>query len=113
MHSVYRLMLNFSSQNFVGREILTRFRCLGCLVDEYGPKFELAQTRITAPDTRGADDIRGAQDFFLALPNESLVLSLIVGAQLSLLVLEEDELLQLDISSIVGDLSMQGEECDR
>ena len=71
--------------------------------------------RVTTPNIRGADDIRGAQGFLLtlALPNESLVLSLIVGAQLTLLVLEEDELLRLDISSIVGDLSMQDKERDR
>ncbi|KAA1469267.1 hypothetical protein DENSPDRAFT_595198 [Dentipellis sp. KUC8613] len=81
-------------------------------VNQDGPELQLAQPRITCTHTRAADDIRGAQNFLLALPNQSLVLPLIVRAQLPLLVLELDKLLQLDMRGIVRDLLMQRQERD-
>lgn len=90
----------------------TRFGGLGRLVDQDGPKLELAQSRIASPDTGAADDVRGAENLLLARADEGLVLSLVVRAQLALLVLELDELLQLEVHGVIRDLLVERQEGD-
>lgn len=91
---------------------LTWLGSLSSLINQYSPEPQLAQPRVTRSDASTADHVRGGQDFLLALPDQGLVFSLIIAAQLSLFVLELDQLLQLNVHSAVGNLLMQGEETD-
>jgi hypothetical protein len=95
-----------------GDVVLTRFRSLGCLVDEDRPELELCQSGIARSDTRNADDVRGIENVPLAPPDERLVLSLVALTQFSLIVAQLNELLQFGMGIGIGDLIVQRQERD-
>ena len=85
---------------------------MGCLINQYRSELELAQSRVTRTNASATYNIRSIQDLLLALANKSLVLPLVIAAQLALLRLEHDQLLQLDVSRAVRDLLVQSQERD-
>jgi hypothetical protein len=89
---------------------LTWLRSLGCFIDQYRPKLELCQPRITASDTSSANDIGSIEDVTLRIPDEIPVPSLILRTQLALLGLELDEFLQITMRRCAGDLIVQRQE---
>jgi hypothetical protein len=52
---------------------------LRSLVDQHRPELEFVETRITSTHASAADNIRSTQNFLLALPDQRLVLPLIVA----------------------------------
>jgi hypothetical protein len=86
---------------------------LSSLVDQHRPKLELGEPRITATNTSCADDVRIAQNLLLHRPRQRLELPLIRARQLSLLLFELNEFLELGMSVGVGDLGVEGEEGNR
>jgi len=90
----------------------TWFSSLSSFIDQDRPKLQLGQPRITSTYTSAANNICGTQNLLLALPYQRLVLPLIIAAQLSLLVLEHDQLLQLHMGGAVRNLLVECQESD-
>ena len=91
----------------------TRFSRLRRLIDQHRPKLELGQPRIPRAHTRTTNHIRHAQNLLLAQPTQRLILALVVRAQLPLLVLELNQLLQLNVRRAVRHLLVQRQKRDR
>jgi hypothetical protein len=89
---------------------LTWLGCLGRFIDQYCPKLELCQPRITASNTSSANDIRSIENIPFRIPNEIPVPSLILCTQFALLGLELDEFLQIPMRRCAGDLIVQRQE---
>jgi hypothetical protein len=92
--------------------MLTRFSGLCGFVNQDGLEFQFAEPGVSRADTSAANDLRCQQNLLLALSDEALILPLIVRAQLSLLVLKLDKLLEFDVRGVVCDLVMKRQECD-
>lgn len=82
---------------------------MGRLVDQHGAELELGEPGISASHAGAANDVRVPEDLALARPGERLELALVAAAQLSLLRLELDELLELRVRVAVGDLRVERE----
>lgn len=82
------------------------------LVDQYRPKLQLAQPRVSRAHASATDHISSSKDLLFAVANQGLVLSLVGLTQLSLLVLELDKFLQLDMAGVVGNLAVEAEKRD-
>jgi len=86
---------------------------LSSLVDKDRPKLELAQPRVSSTDAGAADNVGGVEDLLLASSDEHLILPLVTLTELSLTLLQLDELLKVGVGLGVGDLLVKGEERDR
>lgn len=86
---------------------------MSSLINQHGPKLQLGKSRISSTNASAANDIRSVQNLPLALPDQGLVFPFIIRAQLALLVLQHDQLLQLNVASVFSHLLMQSQEGDR
>lgn len=92
--------------------LLTGLGGLCCFIDQHSPELQLAQPRVTTPNTSRADHVSCRKNLLFALPNERLVLPFVIRTQFPLLILQLDKFLKLNVCSVVGHLTMQGQESD-
>jgi hypothetical protein len=92
--------------------MLTRFSGLCGFVNQDGLEFQFAEPGVSRADTSATNDLCCQQNLLLALSDEALILPLIVRAQLSLLILKLDKLLEFDMRGVVCDLVMKRQKCD-
>lgn len=94
------------------RKMLTWFCSLRGFVDQNSPELELAQPRIARSYASAADNVCSAENLLLALPDQRLILPLIVATQFPLFVFQHDELLQLYVGGTVRYLLMESQVRD-
>ena len=89
-HQGYHTLYNTLVRQRVSRRMVTRtwFCGLSSFVDENCPELQFRQPGISRADTGATDDVGSTKNLSFALLNQSLIFPLVVGAQLSPLVLQ-------------------------
>jgi len=94
------------------RATRTWFCSLSGFIDKNSPKLHFGQSGIPRTNASATNNVGGIEDLPLALLDQSLILPLVVGAQLPLLVLQLNEFLQLHVRRVLGHLLMESQERD-
>lgn len=93
--------------------VLTWLGGLRRFVNKNGAEFDLGQARIATANAGCTDHVCSGQNLLLAYPFEALVFSFIALAEFSLLVLQLYQLLQLNMSGVIRDLTVESQERNR